>query len=348
MHLNHERSGSRRERQSHSKNLRLATRPKRSAAGRLVTLALLTVATVAAAQQANPPAQTNTPASANPTDQTTPPAEDNAPGKIVIHDQAEYDAWVAASNTQDPKERAEAMEAFAQKFPRSVVAKSALEDAMTDWQSAGDSVKVLEVAKELIAEDSANVRALAIVVALDRVSAAQGDSSALDELCLDSTGGMREISMWQKPTNMTDADFALLHKQMDLIFNGAAGYCALQQSNYSQARDWFMRAYQIDATNLQNIYQLAISDLEMTPPDANGFWFCAKAMQLARKSTLTNSAGGMESYCKPKYAAYHGSDQGWDAILSASATQATLLSDFAKGITQVPAPPALPSTPAQK
>jgi hypothetical protein len=219
---------------------------------------------------------------------------------------------------------------------------------MTDWQSAGDSVKVLEVAKELIAEDSGNVRALAIVVALDRVSAAQGDSSALDELCLDSTGGMREISMWQKPAEMTDADYTLLHKQMDLIFNGAAGYCALEQSNYSQARDWFTRAYQIDATNLQNIYQLAISDLEMTPLDANGFWFCAKSIQLAKKLPSANTAGGMEAYCKPKYAAYHGNDEGWDAILSAGATEAALPPDFARGITLAPPPSSPPPAPPQK
>ena len=336
------------QRQSPSENLRRIVRLRQSVGRRLAPLALLGIATLAAGQQANPqaqgnsPAQATAPASAIAADQSTSPAQADAPGKIVIHDQFEYDAWVAASNTQDPKDRAEAMEGFAQKYPKSVVAKSALEEAMTDWQSAGDSVKVLEVAKELLAEDSSNVRALAIVVALDRVSAAQGDSSALDELCLDSTGGMREISMWQKPPNMADADFNLLHKQMDLIFDGAAGYCALQQSNFSQARDWFTRAYQMDATNLQDIYQLAIADLEMTPLDAHGFWFCAKAMQLAKKSTPANVAAGMESYCKPKYAAYHGSDNGWDAIVSAGATQATLPPDFAKGITQAPAPSSPP------
>ncbi len=277
MRLNKRFCESSSEHQSFSEIIRSVVSAKWLPARRLIALALLGIATLAAGQQANSPArdstpaQANPPASANPADRGTSPVEANAPNKIVIHDQAEYDAWTAASNTQDPKERAEAMEAFAQKFPKSVVAKNALEDAMTDWQSTGDTVKVLEVAKELLAEDSGNVRALAIVVALDRVSAAQGDTSALDELCLDSTGGMREISMWQKPSNMTDADFALLHKQMDLIFDGAAGYCALQQSNFSQARDWFTRAYQIDATNLQDIYQLAIADLEYTStPMASG------------------------------------------------------------------------------
>lgn len=338
MHLN-QGCGSFPKHQRPSETIRFVASANWPLARGLAALAVFGIATFAAGQQANPTAPTNPAASANPADHGTSPAQADASGKIVIHDQAEYDAWTAASNTQDPKDRAEAMEAFAQKFPKSVVAKNALEDAMTDWQSAGDTVKVLEVAKELLAEDSGNVRALAIVVALDRVSAAQGDSSALDELCLDSTGGMREISMWQKPPNMTDADFARLHKQMDLIFDGAAGYCALQQSNFSQARDWFTRAYQIDGANLQDIYQLAIADLEMTPLDANGFWYCAKAMQLAKKMTSASVASGMESYCKPKYAAYHGSDNGWDGIVAAGAADTTLPPDFAKAISQAPEAP---------
>jgi hypothetical protein len=65
-------------------------------------------------------------------------------------------------------------------------------------------------------------------------------------------------------------------------------------------------------------------------------------MQLARKMTPAEVASGMESYCKPKYAAYHGSDNGWDAIVSAGATQAALPPDFAKGITQAPVPKTTP------
>jgi tetratricopeptide (TPR) repeat protein len=254
---------------------------------------------------------------------------------------------MAASNTQDPKERAEAMEAFAQQYPKSVVAAGAMEEAMAAWQNVGDSVKVLEVAKELLAMDAGNVRALAIVVALDRLSASQGDPSALDELCLYSTGGMREIAMWQKPATMADADFALLSRQMNLIFNGAAGYCALQQRNYSQARDWFTRAVQVDANDLQDMYQLAIADLEMTPIDANGFWYCARAMQLARKSPDAGVPVGMDAYCKPKYVTYHGSAAGWDEVVAAGSTQASLPPDFAKGITAAPAPAAQPASNAQ-
>jgi tetratricopeptide (TPR) repeat protein len=268
-------------------------------------------------------------------------------GKKIIRDPAEYNAFMAAANTQDPKDRAEAMEAFAQHYPKSIVAADALEEAMAQWQIAGDNIKVLEVAKELVNADQGNVRALAIVVALDRLSAAQGDQSALDELCSYSTAGMREIAMWQKPAAMSDSDFATLNKQMNIIFNGAAGYCAMQQRNYSQARDWLTRAYVIDPTNLQDVYDLAISDLELAPIDANGFWYCAKAIQMAKASNNASSASGMESYCKPKYGAYHGSDDGWSTILSLSAAQSALPHDFAKGITVAPQPSAPPSSSSQ-
>jgi hypothetical protein len=211
---------------------------------------------------------------------------------------------------------------------------------MADWQTVGDSVKVLEVAKEILAADSANIRAMAIVVALDRVSAAQGDSSALDELCLQSTGGMREVSMWQKPAEMPDAEFSKLRKQMEQIFTGAAGYCALQQRNFSQAHDWFSRLVQADATDLQDMYLLAIADLEQDPIDANGFWYCARAIHLAQSSTNAGSAGGMESYCKPKYVSYHGSDEGWDSVLAMGAAQTVPPAEFPKAISAAPKPPA--------
>jgi tetratricopeptide (TPR) repeat protein len=298
----------------------------------------------AAARQANSGNQTNSAAPAAAPDQPQQTQQEVPPGAKVIHDQAEYNAFQVAAHTQDPKERAEAMESFADHYPKSVAAADALEEAMGAWQAVGDPVKVLEVAKELLAVDATNVRALAIVVALDRVSAAQGDSSALDELCLDSSGGMRVLAIWQKPAGMTDADFALLHKQMDIIFNSGAGYCALQEHNYSQARDWYTRVLQLDSTNLENTYQLGIVDLELTPLDPNGFWYCARAMQLAKNSSNANSANGMESYCKSKYATYHGSEDGWSAIVAGAATQNDLPLGFAKSITQ--APPSVPASPA--
>ncbi len=270
------------------------------------------------------------------------PAQQPSSGQKVIKDPAEYNAYMAALNTQDATARAEALESFAQQYPRSVVLVGALQQEMAAWQTAGDSAQVGKVAKRLLAVDSGNVRVLGIVVALDRVSAEKGDTAALNEMCIDATGGMRAVPMWRKPANMTDAEFASLSKLMNDIFVGAEGYCAVEEKNYSQARDWLTRAIQIDPVNVQDLYQLAIADLETTPADADGFWYCARAIHLAQTAAMPQNTSGMAGYCKAKYTSYHGADDGWDAIVAGMAAQDTLPRDFAGDIKPAPKTPATP------
>ena len=259
-------------------------------------------------------------------------------GQKVIHDPAEYNAYTAALNTQDATRRAEEMEAFVQQYPQSVVLTDALEQELVAWQTAGDSSQMKRTAKRLLAADPGNVRVLGIVVALDRVSAAQGDLASLNEMCVEATGGMREVSTWRRPAGMSDTDFAALSKLMNDIFIGAEGFCAVQEKNYSEARDWFARALAIDPGNVMDVYELAIADLESTPLDANGFWYCARAIHLAQSAAIPQDASAMVNYCETKYRQFHGADDGWDAVMTVSAAQDTPPADFARRIKPAPAP----------
>ena len=267
-------------------------------------------------------------------------------GQKVIHDPAEYKAYTAAVNMQDATKRAEELEAFVQQYPQSVALTDALEQELAAWQTVGDSSQMKRVAKRLLGADPGNVRVLGIVVALDRVSAAQGDTASLNEMCVEATGGMHEVPMWRKPANMTDADFAALSRLMSDIFIGAEGFCALQEKNYPEARDWLTRALAIDPANVQDVYGLAIADLETTPLDTNGFWYCGRAIHLAQSATIPQDASAMANYCKAKYKQFHGSDDGWDAVVTASAAEDAPPADFARKIK--PAPAASTPAPPQK
>jgi tetratricopeptide (TPR) repeat protein len=253
-------------------------------------------------------------------------------GQKVIQDPAEYNAYAAAVNTADATSRAEALEAFIQQYPKSVVLIDALEQEMAAWQTAGDSKQVMKVAKRLLAADSGNIRALGIVVALDRVSAAQGDNAALNEMCVEASGGMLEVPMWRQPANMSQGDYVTLSKLLNDIFVGAEGYCAVQQKNYSQAREWLARAYGMDPTNVQDTYQLAVADLESTPLDAGGFWYCARAIHLAQSAAIPQDTSSMVAYCKAQYTKYHGADDGWDALVTNAAAEDAPPPDFAAQI----------------
>jgi tetratricopeptide (TPR) repeat protein len=259
-------------------------------------------------------------------------------GKKTIQDPDEYKAYSAAVNTADATSRAESLDAYIQQYPKSVVLTDALEQEMAAWQTVGDSAQVKSVAKRLLAVDSGNIRALGIVVALDRVSAAQGDNAALNEMCVDASGGMLAVPMWRQPEDMSEGDYVTLSKLLNDIFVGAEGYCAVQEKNYSQAKTWLTRAYGMDPANVQDIYQLAVADLESSPPEAEGFWYCARAIHLAQSATIPQDVSSMVAYCTAKYAAYHGSGEGWDALVTAAATQDALPRDFAKQIKPAPTP----------
>jgi tetratricopeptide (TPR) repeat protein len=264
-------------------------------------------------------------------------AQQPASGQSAIQDPAEYKAYADAVSTQDATARAEALEAFVQQYPKSAVLTEAQEEEMAAWQAVGDSKEVMKVAKRLLAADAGNIRALGIVVALDRVNAQKGDLDALNEMCQYASGGMLAVPMWRQPANMSLADYVALSKLLNDIFIGAEGYCAVQERNYSQARDWLQRALKIDPTNVQDTYQLAVADLESTPVDADGFWYCARGIRLAESAAIPQDAGGMTAYCKAKYATYHGGDDGWDALLASHAAEDSPPPDFAAKIKPAPA-----------
>src|SRR5579862_9297723 len=96
----------------------------------------------------------------------------------TIKDPAEYNAYMAALNTTDPAQKAEAMVAFNEKYPDSVMHIDTMEQAMAAYQQAGNVAKVEEVAQGILKIAPDNVRALAIVTYLQRARATGGDKEA--------------------------------------------------------------------------------------------------------------------------------------------------------------------------
>ena len=239
-------------------------------------------------------------------------------GQKVIHDPAEYDAYIAGLNKTEPSQKATALEDFLDRYPESVVAVDALEELMSAYSAVQETRKVQETGERMLQLDPGNVRALALLTYLKRQEALQQKdvAAAITELRTYAERGLRQLPHWQQPANMSDADFKKLHGQMSRIFNGAAGFAALQQKRYAEARNYYLESVGIDADDLTDVYQLAITDLEMNPLDVNGFWYIARAAYLARK--VNNQAAFRETtegYGKAKYRQYHGGVDGWHDLL---------------------------------
>jgi hypothetical protein len=114
---------------------------------------------------------------------------------------------------------------------------------------------------------------------------------------------------------------------MAAIFHGAAGFAALQAKDYAAARDHYLQSIENDPNNLQDVYQLAVAELEMKPADPNGFWYVAKAFQLAHDNAAAQKS--IEAYGKAKYRRYHGGEDGWDQLVAAVVSQPVRPADFA-------------------
>lgn len=244
----------------------------------------------------------------------------------VIKSPAEYHAYMHALGLKKPAQKAVAFESFIARYPSSVVKREALEQAMAAYQQLGNSAKVKSLAERILQIEPDNPRALAIDVFIKRNEAAHGNKAALAALGPASERGLRSAARWHKPQGMSDAEFKTLRRQMDSIFHGAAGFAALQAKDYGKAREHYRKAVALSPNDLQNVYQLGVAELQAIPLDTSGFWHIARALKLASGRAAAQAA--ILRYGKATYIRYHGSEEGWDAIVVAAAKRSALPHGF--------------------
>jgi tetratricopeptide (TPR) repeat protein len=243
------------------------------------------------------------------------PLEAMSQNRSSFANPAEYDSYKAALATRDPARRASALEVFIAWYPGSAVRIEAHEQAIAAWNAAGQPAKADAIAAKLLQVDPDNVRALANRVYVARTKAVQGDREALAPMVATAERGLAALAKWQKPAKLDDATFARDREQLSAVFNGALGYAALHAKDYDKARSYYREAVAAEPDSLQDVYQLAVSQLEGTPLDALGFWFAARSIALARAAKNDAAAADIDRYVRSRYRVYRGSEEGWDELL---------------------------------
>jgi tetratricopeptide (TPR) repeat protein len=252
----------------------------------------------------------------------------------VIKDPAEYNAYITALNTTDPAAKGQAMEAFVAQYPNSIVKIEALEQAMGAYQQASNQQKVEQIAKQILTIEPNNVRALAIVVYLERAQIKDAASGA--KARADAERGLQELQTW-KPADVSAADMEKLRNQMTVIFAGTAAFGALQQKDFASAQKYYEQALKIDPNDLGNNYQIAIALLESNPMNPLGFWYGAKALSIAQAQN-PQAFQAWSPYFTSRYKKYHGSTDDWNQRMAAAAQQTAPPPDFVANIPLAPTP----------
>lgn len=316
---------------------------------RKVLVTLVLALTTSALAQGTSPTQQPAPGTSPAQQPSTQPGagdQTNTPtNQKVIKDPAEYNAYMTALNTTDPAARAQAMEAFVAQYPQSIVKLEALEQAMGAYQQANNQPKVEQLASQILQIQPNNVRALAIVVFLQRnqiKDAATGAKARGDaERCL------QELPNWKQPDGVTPADYEKMKSQMTNICAGTAAFGALQQQDYASAQKYYTQALKVDPNDLANNYQMAIALLQANPMNALGFWYGAKALSLAQTAN-PQAYQAWSPYFLSRYKKYHGNTDDWNQRMATAASQTAPPPDFVASIPLAPTPCDLAAQAAQQ
>jgi tetratricopeptide (TPR) repeat protein len=269
----------------------------------LVAVMLLFVA-AASGQQAAPAPQASP---AQPAAQAQPQKSNKE-----IKDPNEYNAYVGAIKQTDPQAKISGLEAFLAQYPNSVVKEDALEVLMGAYQQAGNQAKVVDTANRLLVVNPNNVRALVVLAYTERAS--QKWQDAKDH----AIKGLDALPNMPKPDGTSDADFQKQKTELSNLLNGVAGFSALQLKDYPTAQKYLRAAVDGDPNNVENVYPYALACLTATPEDdVNGLFFIARAANLVK-----DPAGKAQivKFGHAKYVKYHGSEDGWNDLMTQTAT----------------------------
>jgi hypothetical protein len=326
-----------------------------------IVASILALATFAAAQdnqaagqsaggQTQPGAAQTQPGAAQPQGQAGQ-GPDQAQQK-VIKDPSEYNAYMSASQQQNPQQKAAAFEQFLTQYPNTVVKEEALEQLMASYQAAGDAQKMQDAANRLLQANPNNIRALALLTYFYRFQG-QGATNPADAQRLMGQAGQlaqrgMQAAQQPKPAGVPDADWKKLTDSVSLIFQGALGLNALQQKDYPTAQKNLLAVVQAQGpqATLQDVYPLAqayiLADPKMNDPQqaVNGLWFAARSAAMAQPAG-PQVAKSINDFGLFYYKRYHGGDDGWQQLIQ-QAGQSPLPP---QGFTIQKAPP--PPTPAE-
>lgn len=260
----------------------------------------------------------------------------------VFDDPAEYNAFLNALNDTDQARRAQLWEEFLRAYPHSAAKMDALEHLLATCMDSATLDKGEGVAERILAIDHHHLRALLAAAYAKRKRAAgmadahQALSVALEARTLAETG-LKVLETTKRPHGVSESDWKNIREQMAFVFYGAAGFGSLMNKEFSHARDFYLKS---DLSDLENAFQLARAELEMQPPDVNGFWHAARAVNLARSHRNEAAARQIEMYGKTNYQRYHGGIDGWEELLRETQGNAVLPHGFTVARAVQPAKPA--------
>ncbi len=248
--------------------------------------------------------------------------------QITIKDPAEFNAYQNAITQTSPAAKASACESFLQQYPQSVMKKTILEQLVqADAQIPNNADKTIDAAQRYLQVDPNSLESIYLVAALKKQQAAANPAQAaslLDDAAAMATKGLAAT----KPEEVKQDEWDKRKAATDPVFYSILSNDALySKKDLKAAVDAFRTELEWMAKNnadltkvppgLNDTLLLGQTYTQLTPPDMiNGVWFLTRAENFAPAGFKPQ----IDKQARYWYKRYHGKEDGFEAVLAASAT----------------------------
>lgn len=247
--------------------------------------------------------------------------------QITIKDPAEFNAYQNAITQTSPAAKASACESFLQQYPQSVVKKTVLDQLIdADAQIPNNADKTIDAAQRMLQLDPNNLKSMYLIALLKKQQAAANPGQAaqlLDDAAAMATKGLAAT----KPADVKQEDWDKQKSATDPVFYSILSNDELySKKDLKAAIEAFRTELEWMAKNnpdltkvppgLNDTLLLGQTYTQLTPPDMiNGVWFLTRAENFAP----ANFKPQIDKQARYWYKRYHGKEDGFEAVLAASA-----------------------------
>ena len=199
------------------------------------------------------------------------------------------------------------------------LARSALELLAWDYLQLDAPARAVRPANMLLAMDPGNALALAVLVD-PRVSVA-GDGQDRFRMASEGVAAFRRLP---KPEGMRNEEFIRLQRHVLSTLEGETGLGYLERKDYATAQQYLRQAVTGAPNSGRYVYGLALAKLRQNPPQSDGYWYLARAVNLSRR---TPQGVAIAEFARRQYVGAGGSDNNWDRFLAVTAASTFATAD---------------------
>ena len=235
---------------------------------------------------------------------------------ITIKDPAEFNAYQMFYTQTDPKAKAEAGEAFLQKYPQSIVKNTVLDQLIDAYQAEHDQNGVLNAASRLLQIEPDNLKAILYSVVIKKQQCATSSDA---QTCNDAAALAQKGLGVSKPASTAQAEWdKLTHVAFPIFHSTIALDDAIAKKDWKDAQDQYtqeLKLYNDEESKTMGLSDtLLLAQAYSQPGSAQDLvkatWFYARVWDFAPANFKAQIEPKLEYY----YKKYHGGLDGLDQI----------------------------------